>query len=404
MGEEKDDYKNKYQNLESEHQQLQSDYEQLQEDYNRLQSDYKELQTILDEHNSSFEKLQSQFEDLSFLLEQKNLTYDKLRAEYNLMISNYTNTLSELEQYQSDFEDLSAEYEKLESKYSQLATNRSEIYSLYNESLSNYEYLESRCSQLAANRSEIYTLYNKSVENYTQLEDEYDDLWDSYFGLYWNVSDFFYEMRTRNPYLWQRDSFITPDDPDVQDLLETILGDDADGDLTWSDMNKIYDFINDNKDYSYDPYMYYPTLHLNDSVDYYNFPEFWSYPNETIKGYNENGVFAGDCEDFTNLLISLLFAEQPTNNFTFGITLDTDPYNEGGGHATCFIRTTGNDIYIYDIAGNYKDGNKGSAEDTLEDYAYNWNWYGEVDIWSTYNPHCYKDFEDNDEFFDWWGA
>ena len=283
---------------------------------------------------------------------------------------------------EDDEEDYKTKYKNLKTEYQQLQLDYDR---LQNNTLRN-----------------LQTQYENLTSDYQNLTENYNEVLDSYYNLRENVISFFYEMRMRSPASFQRSNFITPDDPAVQDLLETILGNDADGDLTWSDQEKIYDFINDRKDYSYDPYAYYPYLWFDDSVINFNFPEFWSYPNETIKRYNESGVFAGDCEDFTNLLISLFFAEE-NNNYTFGITLDTDPYEEGGGHATCFVRITGGDIYIYDIAGDYMDGNKGSAEDTLEDYGYHWHWwYSDIDIWSAYNPHCSKEFEDNDEFLEWW--
>jgi len=375
QSDEENEYKEKYVDLESEHLQLLADYEQIQNDYNHLQNDYYEIQAELDEQNITLFKIQKQYENLSILLDQRNVSYDQLRTKYEMMVSNYTSAIAELEKCWCDLENLTTSYENLESNNLQLGENRSEIYDLYNE----------------------------TREIYSNLKNDYNELLDSYLNLYWNVTTFFSEMRMRNPYSWERDNFITPDDPDVQYLLETILGDDGDGELTWDDMNEIYDYINDRKDYSYDPYVYYPTLHWDDSVDYYNFPEFWSYPNETIKRFNESDKFAGDCEDFTNLLISLFFAEQ-NNNFVYGITLDTDPLNDGGGHATCFIRISpDSDIYIYDIAGNYKDGNKGSAEDTLEDYGYHWHWlYSDIDILGAYNPHDYEEFENNDEFLEWW--
>lgn len=368
-----DDYKYEYKSLEKEHLQLETKHQQLQSDYAQLQNNYSILTNKYEEQNNTLASLQTQYENLSNLLDQKNVSYEELKAEYELITSNFSSAVSALGKSEREYENLTLDYETLTKDF----------------------------SELAENRSEIYSMYNGSMENYTELEDDYDELSDSYFNLYFNVTDFFDEMRMRSPETFEQSNFITPDDPAVQDLLETILGDDADGDLTWSDREDIYDFINNNKDYSYDPYAYYPYLWFDDSVFYFNSPEFWSYPNETIKRYNKSGVFAGDCEDFTNLLISLFFAEE-SNNYTFGIGLDTDPYADGGGHATCFIRITGSDIYIYDIAGEYMDGNKGSAEDTLEDYGYNWNFYGEVEIWSAYNPHCSKDFEDNDEFHEWW--
>jgi len=380
---------------------VQANLTTLQMDYNTLNISYSSLVVNNSELTRELDNLTEDYDNL-----QNNLTnYTKdLEDEINLKDGIIQNLTFELNNTNASLLEIQDQYDSLNSNHSSLLTQHNELQSKYNTLNLSYSSLVTKYNDTLTNRTELYDMLNESLQ---KIQDQIDSLnyWGNrYAHLFRNVTDFFDLMFLRAGLPENQGEFITPYDDDVEWLLEEILGSDMDGDLTWDDIEDIYDFILDRKDYSWDPYAYYAELYYSDEVDYGTYNDYWAYPNETVNHYRNNGVFAGDCEDFTNLFVSLLLAEE-MNNYTFGITLDTKPSESGGGHATCFIRlgSSGDeDIWVCDIAGEYYDGNKGSVGDTLKAYGEYWNGKEKVKVWSAYNHHCYSEFDDESEFHEWW--
>ena len=194
-------------------------------------------------------------------------------------------------------------------------------------------------------------------------------------------------------------SFITPDDPEIAARVQEITGGYADKEL-WKDYGRLFQWVMGNIEYSLDS----PTPLLPESIDggLAWSEDFWRMPAETIRDR------AGDCEDVTLLLTSLLLNYNERRFPVWVVGVKTSG-SKPAAHIAVAIPSENNQLTIFDIATRYfttvpNVGGLGSQEIPLA-----------VDQWLThleeklpgaqihvvFSENLYQEFSSNEEFIDW---
>jgi predicted transglutaminase-like cysteine proteinase len=176
---------------------------------------------------------------------------------------------------------------------------------------------------------------------------------------------------------------VTPDEPDVFMTSAQILASDADGELTWDDMYAINDWVHANIVYSADPQITNP--HGNGQWDY------WQTPAETL----ERGE--GDCEDFANLALSLMLAEEEVP-WLFGATV---LFSGGGGHVGIFVNVENDQMSVLDPTWGWWSPSSTAETLALEEWANQEGYNGVSWVVNAYSPMGVEEFDTMQEFYNW---
>ncbi|MDD5502271.1 MAG: transglutaminase-like domain-containing protein [Candidatus Thermoplasmatota archaeon] len=270
----------------------------------------------------------------------------------------------------------SAMYLMERGAYVSLMENYGILESNYGNALDAYDSLETNYDSLNSQYETLQSYYGGLQQNYTSLHDDYQDYLDMV-SLRWGLGT-------------NCTKFITPADSNVTSKTRQVLGHPGDGDLSWSDMSKINDWVGTNIKYNNDTYVGRPGELKNGS-------ECWLFPNETLAlGY-------GDCEDHALLMMSMCNAEQGIGwiwaaEVTIGNTDGTT-----SGHMLVFVNVDGDKVYIYDptVAGGWDSGTARSEQDALDHYKNSLSGISSIKVDTVFNQTERRDFESNQEFFDW---
>ena len=194
-------------------------------------------------------------------------------------------------------------------------------------------------------------------------------------------------------------SFITPDDPEIAARVQEITGGYADKEL-WKDYGRLFQWVMGNIEYSLDS----PTPLLPESIDggLAWSEDFWRMPAETIRDR------AGDCEDVTLLLTSLLLNYNERRFPVWVVGVKTSGANPRA-HLAIAIPSANNQLSIFDIAGHYYSpfsavGGFGSQDVPVAlDH-----WLAHLaeempgaEIYVAFSENFYREFSGNAEFTDW---
>ncbi|MDD4923971.1 MAG: zinc-ribbon domain-containing protein [Dehalococcoidales bacterium] len=195
--------------------------------------------------------------------------------------------------------------------------------------------------------------------------------------------------------------FVTPYDEDVEALVDWLVTpfDSSNWAKAWDDFRWMYNWINNNIEYSYDSPLPVLPLDLLEGGDIWWFREFWQYPVETIY------YGTGDCEDQSLLLASMIKNYGHGGTYAYCIAIS----NGETGHMAVALPVTDNRMVIFDPAGQY----------------YSSDWTGDVAFWDVttalqdwldwwsvdmpgaevimfFDDEDYWEFEGNADFLDWY--
>jgi len=178
--------------------------------------------------------------------------------------------------------------------------------------------------------------------------------------------------------------FLTPEDENVETKMKEVLGDDADGDLSWDDMRTIDRWVYDNIEYNHDTPLAYPNWTGEEAHE-----ECWLFPAETLE-YER-----GDCEDHAFLALSMFYAEEKVGwAYAASVTFEDE-----SRHMAIFLNVEGDKLSILDPTASWDNHYSDTESDKLEEYG---NHYGKdvskVDY--IFNQNTYKEFDTLQEFYD----
>jgi len=178
--------------------------------------------------------------------------------------------------------------------------------------------------------------------------------------------------------------FLTPDDEDVKSTMKEILGNDADGALSWDDRRKLDRWVYDNIEYNHDTPLAYPDWTGEDARK-----ECWLFPNETLK-YRR-----GDCEDHALLALSMFYAEEVTAAWAASVT-----FEDNSRHMVIFINVVDDQMSILDPTNSWENYFSGSEPDKLEQYGDHWG-MDVIEVNYIFNQSTFKSFATLQEFYDY---
>jgi hypothetical protein len=196
-------------------------------------------------------------------------------------------------------------------------------------------------------------------------------------------------------------SYITPNDPLVAATVKDAAGSfKEDVNQRWDDFKRLYDWVVNNIEYSYDSGVPILPSRLDGDIKWSG--EYWKKPSETIEDK------AGDCEDMACLLASMIDNYWDRKYGIWAIELVSDEPNTAG-HVALAFPVKGNQLTILDPAGNYYTGYNSWYGLTSEDtkIAINdWLSYWEQEIpdghvTKIFSETDYREFNTNQEFIEW---
>jgi len=192
-------------------------------------------------------------------------------------------------------------------------------------------------------------------------------------------------------------SFITPNDPVVNNLATAITGGySEDWNEHWRDIKRLYSWVVNNIEYNHDTPV--PILPDTPDGDILWIDEYWRTPSETVEAE------VGDCEDMALLLQSLVLNYENEQFPTWAIGLQSS----NGGHLAVALPVGDGNLVILDPAGIFftSDGGDVDTDRSVTQAINDW-----LQHWSYDMPDAYVDFvfdssfsvyfEDTDGFIDW---
>lgn len=197
----------------------------------------------------------------------------------------------------------------------------------------------------------------------------------------------------------ERQSFITPDDPEISAKVQEITGGYSEEEI-WKDYARLFRWTMGNIKYSLDS----PIPLLPESVEgtLEWGEDFWRTPVETIR----DGT--GDCEDIALLLTSMLLNYNQRKYPVWIVGIKTTG-SQPRAHIAVAIPSENNQLTIFDIPGCYYTpfhdvGGFGSQDVPLAvDH-----WLNHLEeemlgaqIYVAFSENFYKEFSGNEEFIDW---
>jgi hypothetical protein len=192
-------------------------------------------------------------------------------------------------------------------------------------------------------------------------------------------------------------SFITPDNPAVHDKVQEITGGYSDDvNEIWRDYKRLYDWVVNNIEYSYDSYV--PSLPETISGELTWRGECWRTPDETIEDET------GDCEDMALLLASMMLNYNEGRYFVWLICISSP----AGGHMAVAVPVVNNQLAILDPAGHYYTGWRyGSLfQESISTAVTDWisHWSSDLpgaEVVQVFSEDFDEHFDSTDDFITW---
>ena len=195
--------------------------------------------------------------------------------------------------------------------------------------------------------------------------------------------------------------FITPDDPEISAKVQEITGGySEDSQEAWRDSSRLFRWILENVEYSSDSPTPLLPESMNGTLEWRN--DFWRTPAETITDA------AGDCEDMSTLLTSMLlnYNQRRFTIWIIGIqTFGPTPKR----HVAVAIPVENHQLTIFDPSGRYYTpfphmGGIGTQEVTLA--IADWTTYlqdemPDAEVYVVFSEDFYQEFTTTQEFIDW---
>jgi len=287
-------------------------------------------------------------------LERSNLEQADLRSRLN--------TINE------EYRSLSHEYSSLQANYSTLQTQHNSLESSYGTIASSYDSLQRQYQQIESREQQIQSWYNDVRQRVN--------------------------MRLGNNRTeWQ--AFVTPADASVESLVVNMTGgwsDRGDSDEFWSDVKKLYDWVEQSVKYSYDS----PCPNLPSSLGALSWKaEYWRFPNETIQDKH------GDCEDSALLLCSLIRSYCDQKYMSYCVLIEGIV-----AHAAVAFPVGKGKLVVLDPAARYFTGRPGplqpkAVEEATDDWLSVWGGNNKATIFAVFNEDFRMTFSSNRDFVDW---
>ncbi|MDD5127515.1 MAG: transglutaminase-like domain-containing protein [Dehalococcoidales bacterium] len=196
-------------------------------------------------------------------------------------------------------------------------------------------------------------------------------------------------------------TFITPNAAELSTKVQEITGGYVATDVVkfWRDYELMHRWVVNNIRYSYDSYL--PIIPDISGGNLIWQEGFWRSPGETLQDKT------GDCEDMAVLLASMMLNYNRGEYAVWAVTIrSTTP--GVAGHVAVFIPVKGNNLAIFDPAGNYYTGYQSGylRSDATSVAVTHWLNYWTTEIPGVYidtifSNTFYKKFADTAEFIKW---
>ncbi|HEX9975789.1 MAG TPA: transglutaminase-like domain-containing protein, partial [Dehalococcoidales bacterium] len=145
-----------------------------------------------------------------------------------------------------------------------------------------------------------------------------------------------------------RQSFITPTDTTISNKVQEIVGGYSDNvNERWGDYERLYRWVVNNMDYSYDTYTPYLPSSLSGAFEWRK--DFWRMPAETLADET------GDCEDMALLLASMM-KNYNQGKFAVWVIEIASGVPGNPSHLAVAIPVQDGRLTILDPAGKYYTG------------------------------------------------
>ena len=195
--------------------------------------------------------------------------------------------------------------------------------------------------------------------------------------------------------------FITPDDPAVTAKVQEIAGGQAeDAKEWWADYKRLYSWIIMNIEYAPDSYIPILPEPMDETLRWEE--GFWRMPAETLKDE------AGDCEDMTVLLVSMLLNYNDRMHPVWVIGIESSK-PEPVRHIALAFPVEHNRLTILDPSARYHTifpiGWGLAADDAsvaVNDWLSRWaEKMSDAQVYLAFSEDFYQEFNSTEEFIEW---
>ena len=265
-----------------------------------------------------------------------NQTYFDLKFSYSNLYNNYSSL-------KNSYQTLSSNYDRLNVDYNNLKTNYSSLESDYSALLWN-------CSQLMADMKQLQLTYNSTataneqmMSNYMRLSSDVLKLKDLLYS-YCSVPEAF--PRVLN-------------DGAIKKTTTAVAAADTSSTDIWSSIQKIYDYITANIEYTNDvemPYIFtywYVTYEGREYVTHF-YDEMKTAQNYVQTPELTLNIKQGDCDDQAVLAYAMIkYHMKFVYGTEYNLYLAHIDFSSGKSHLAVILPVQGGELCIIDPAGNY---------------------------------------------------
>lgn len=340
------------------------------------------------------------------------LRYEPQIKSYEIQVANLTTEVSSLEQTVANREQtISIQEACISTQTAQISTLESEKSSLQSEvsslkqTVSSQEVLIStqtaQISSLESVKSNLEQTVSVQKITISILDSEKSRLQNEKTQMLTQYGSLRSKIMARTGLTQQdRQSYITPNDATVSATVQGITsGYNGDMSKFWLDYKKMYTWVVDNIDYSYDSYLPVLPASISDAITWRE--DFWRTPAETLKDKT------GDCEDMALLLISMLESYNKIDYAVWTVSI-VSKVPEPKRHMAVAFPVAGGKLTILDPAGNYYTGIQSGylRSESIASAVNSW-----LSHWSKEMPGAFIDgvmsenvdrqFSSSDEFIAW---
>jgi len=304
----------------------------------------------------------------------ESINYAKIKIQKSDIAEKYSHLEKNYESLNESFNEIQSGYNSLQQEHSVLQNQHNNLQSKYDSFNISYNSILILYSELQSSHNSLQQNYNKLMNDYNSIVSQWNDLVGD-----WNAVIVFLDDRYGN----DTTKFITPNDPDVISVKNSIIS--SDGDINFEDMKTINNWVNNNTAYNNDTFFDYKNGQF--------FESFWMFPNETLR------YTFGDCEEYATLMVSLCKAEENVDWLWCALTNVTD---ESGiaGHAMVFVNVGDDKLYIFDTTSGWHSPSAMPENEALNDYCSSFG-YDRIDVTAVFDENSYYAFNSNQDFFNW---
>lgn len=313
----------------------------------KLETNITSLHDTYNETITGYDVLRNDFDTLSEDYDLLDSNYEALEAATQMLQNQYDTSIEQLTNLQESVATIQIDYLELQGEYSNLQEDYSDLQGDYHTLEDNYDDLQDDYSSVVADYNYLYSRYGSlstSFDNACYYIDRMSEGLSDYFDY---VDSYIYHDESISRILtWDNVVEVSP-------KVWEITGGSTD---LWDSIEKIYDWIDDNIIYCYDPPI--PYLRPLGTTSFEGYDVYTSFVLDEWQDYKQSLRFSldykqGDCDDQAFLAYAMIkYYMKQIYGHEYTLYLMRTTLGGSAGHVSLLLPVSDGKITIIDPVGD----------------------------------------------------